>query len=81
MTMGVRGGVMGMKYVQGIDLPAGASVSLNPRGLHVWLDGLKHPLRAGATFPLTLKFHKAGERRVVVSIIDPAAAPPVSQAQ
>ena len=79
MTMRIRGGVMGMEYVQAIDIPASTSVSLNPGGLHVWLDGLNHPLRAGETLPLTLKFQKAGERRVVVSIIDPAAAPPVSQ--
>lgn len=79
MTMRIRGGVMGMEYVQAIDIPASTSVSLNPGGLHVWLDGLDHPLRAGETLPLTLKFQKAGERRVVVSIIDPAAAPPVSQ--
>ncbi len=78
MTMAVGGGVMGMKYVQGIDIPASTSVSLNPTGLHIWLDGLKHPLRAGETFPLTLKFQNAGERRIVVSIIAPAAAPPAS---
>ena len=81
MTMGARGGVIGMKYVQGVDIPAGTSVSLNPTGLHVWLDGLEHPLLAGETFPLILKFQKAGERRIVVSIIDPAAAPPGPQTE
>ena len=80
MTMGVRGSAMGMKYVPGIDIPSSTAVSLNPSGLHVWLEGLEHPLRAGETFPLTLKFQKAGERRIVVSVLEPASAPPVSQA-
>jgi copper(I)-binding protein len=69
---------MEMKYVQGIDLPAGTPVSLNSGGLHVWLADLNQPLKAGQSFPLTLKFEKAGERKVVVSVIKPAAAPPMS---
>lgn len=59
-----------------IQIPAGKPVSLNPSGLHVWLAGLNHPLKAGQSFPLTLKFEKAGERQVTVTIIEPAAAAP-----
>jgi len=51
-------------------------VSLNPMGLHVWLVDLTQPLKAGQSFPLTLKFEKAGERQVTVSVIEPAATPP-----
>ena len=76
MTMEMTGGAMGMSYVKAIDLPAGTPVSLNPAGLHVWLAELNQPLRAGQSIPLTLKFEKAGERQVTVTIIDPAAAPP-----
>lgn len=78
MTMGRGGDVMEMKYVQGIDIPANTPVSLDPNGLHVWLAQLNQPLQAGETFPLDLRFEKAGERRVKVTIIKPADAPPKS---
>jgi copper(I)-binding protein len=78
MTMEGDSSAMAMKYLDGIDIPANRPVSLNPSGLHVWLDDLNQPLRAGETFPLLLRFEKAGERRVIVSIIEPAAAPPMS---
>ncbi|AQR74519.1 copper chaperone PCu(A)C [Sphingomonas sp. LM7] len=78
MTMEGGSGAMEMKYLKGIDVPASKAVSLNPMGLHVWLADLNQPLKAGQTFPLTLKFEKAGERQVTVSVIEPAAAPPMS---
>ncbi|MCX8474807.1 MAG: copper chaperone PCu(A)C [Sphingomonas sp.] len=78
MTMESGAGAMGMKYLEAIDIPADKPASLNPGGLHIWLAGLKQPLEAGQTFPLTLKFEKAGERQVVVSVIAAAAAPPMS---
>ena len=76
MTMVGGGSAMEMKYLKAIDIPAGTAVSLNPSGLHVWLAELNEPLMAGQTFPLTLQFEKAGERRVTVSTIRPAEAPP-----
>jgi periplasmic copper chaperone A len=75
------GSAMGMKYVKGIGIPADKSVRLSPSGLHIWLADLNQPLTAGQSFPLTLKFERAGERRVVVSVIKPAAAPPMSAMQ
>lgn len=78
MTMTSEDGAMAMAYVKDIALPAGQPVSLDPTGLHVWLAELKQPLEAGASFPLTLEFDKAGEQQVTVSIIAPAAAPPMS---
>lgn len=76
MTMESGGDAMSMVYVDAIDLPAGETVSLDPTGLHVWLDGLERPLRAGETFPLSLQFENAGEREVTVSVIAPSAAAP-----
>lgn len=78
MTMAGGSSAMEMTYVQAIDLPANQPVSLNPAGLHVWLAELNQPLKAGQSFPLTLKFEKAGERQVTVSVIAPAAEPPAS---
>ena len=77
MTMTGGSAAMEMKYVQGFDLPANQPVSLNSGGPHVWLADLKQPLRAGQTFPLFLRFEKAGQRQVTVSVISPTAAPPV----
>lgn len=78
MTMTTGSGAMGMQYLDGIDIPANRPVSLNSGGLHVWLAGLNQPLRAGQTFPLTLKFAKAGEHQVTVSVVKPAETPPMS---
>ena len=81
MTMAGGSSAMEMTYVHGVEIPANTPVSLNPTGLHVWLDGLNEPLRAGQSFRLVLKFEKAGQRRVTVSVIAPAASPPVSTMQ
>lgn len=69
---------MAMVYVDAIDIPANTPVSLDPTGFHVWLANLNEPLRAGQSFPLTLRFEQAGEREITVSIIEASAAPPMS---
>jgi hypothetical protein len=38
------------------------------------LEGLKQPLNAGETFPLTLTFKNAGQLRVEVRVESPQAA-------
>ena len=76
MTMKTDGGAMAMAYLEAIEIPAGEPVTLDSSGLHVWLADLNQPLTAGQTFPLLLEFEKAGEQRVVVSVIAPAAPPP-----
>jgi len=72
-------GAMRMRYVAGVDIPANDPVSLDPNGLHVWLSALKAPLRQGQTFPLSLRFKNAGERRVIVKVIGPSATPPKAE--
>jgi len=67
---------MKMSYLTAIDLPANKAVSLNPAGLHIWLDGLKQPLKEGETFPLTLTFEKAGKREVAVPVTKASARGP-----
>lgn len=61
-------GVMRMRQISGIDLPAGETVILKPGGLHVMLIGLKAPLMEGESFPLTLTFEKTGSFTVQVPI-------------
>ena len=47
-------GVMKMRPVGRIELPAGKPVKLAPGGLHVMLIDLKQPLKPGDKVPLTL---------------------------
>jgi copper(I)-binding protein len=67
-AMSMDGDVMRMRQVQAIDLPAGQAVELRPGGLHIMFVGLKAPLKAGDTFPLTLRFERAGEQQVTVTV-------------
>ena len=80
MTMRSADGAMAMTYLDAISIPAGAPVSLDPAGLHVWLADLRAPLEAGQSFPLVLEFEKAGELGVEVAVIAPAAAAPGASA-
>jgi len=47
-------GVMRMRKVSGIPVPAGSAVELQPGGLHVMLIGLTGPLAENARVPITL---------------------------
>jgi periplasmic copper chaperone A len=67
-TMSMEGDVMRMRQVDAIELPAGKKVELKPGGLHIMFIGLKAPLKQGDKFPLKLKFEKAGEVTVEVSV-------------
>ncbi len=67
--MKVANGVMQMRELpDGLPVPAGGSVVLKPGSYHVMLIGLKKPLTAGETFPLTLTFAKAGNISVTVAV-------------
>ncbi len=60
-TMSMRDGVMEMRQIDGLKLPAGKPVTLKPGGLHLMLINLKKPLKAGEEIELVLDF-KDGER-------------------
>ena len=75
-TMSMDGDVMRMRQVEGIALPAGQSVELKPGALHMMFIGLKAPLKAGDKVPVTLRFEKAGELTVRVSVQAPGADAP-----
>ena len=57
-------GVMQMRAVPKIALPAGSTVTLQPGGLHVMLMELKAPLKKATSFTATLVFEKAAEQTV-----------------
>ena len=64
----MAGMVMKMRPLAAVAIPAGQSVAFAPGGMHIMLVGLKAPLRAGQSFPLTLTFAKAGPQTVTVMI-------------
>lgn len=67
--MAIEGGVMRMTpLVDGLEIPAGDSVSLEPQGYHVMLIDLTRDLRPGDRFDLTLRFERAGEVVVPVTV-------------
>jgi len=80
-TMSMSGMVMKMRPVAGIDIPANQPVTLAPSGLHIMLEGLTKPLKAGQSFPLTLTFDKAGTRTVNVAVEKVGATGPAAAAQ
>jgi copper(I)-binding protein len=53
--MKMDGGVMKMRAVARLELPAGKPVVLGPGGYHVMLINLKQPLKKGDAVPLTLQ--------------------------
>ena len=72
--MKMDGGVMKMRALPGLDLPAGQAVELRPGGYHVMLQDLKAPLAQGTTLPLTLVFRDAQGAESRLSLQVPVAA-------
>ena len=62
-------GVMRMRPLDALDVPANAAVKLEPGATHVMLTGLDRPLQAGATIPLQLRFERSGERQVELGVL------------
>lgn len=73
-TMEMKGNVMHMREIGSLDVPAGKTVELKPGGLHLMFMDLKTPLANGSSFPLTLRFEKAGEVKVNVQVQSRAPA-------
>lgn len=67
-SMSHEGGMMKMREVKALELPAGKPVNLAGSGHHLMLLGLKAPLKAGETVPLTLKIRTAGKRETSVEV-------------
>jgi len=71
----MAGGVMRMRPIdprEGLVVPSNGKLVLAPGGAHVMIGGLKHSLRAGDRFKLTLLFAKARPQKVDITV-QPAA--------
>lgn len=61
-------GMMKMREVKELALPAGKRISLGESGYHLMLIGLKAPLEAGGNVPLTLTVRMANKRMAKVEV-------------
>lgn len=66
--MSMQGGVMKMRAVPKIALPAGETVELKPGGYHLMLMNLSGPLHPGDTVPVTLTFEGTDKKQEQVRI-------------
>jgi copper(I)-binding protein len=62
------GDVMRMRLVEGYDVPAKGSLELKPGGAHLMFVDIKRPFKEGEKIPLTLRFERAGEIRVMFTV-------------
>jgi copper(I)-binding protein len=86
-SMVMKSGMMIMREVKTIELPAGKRVNLHDNGYHLMMVGLKAPLKEGERVPVTLNV-KVGKHRMVeiktsakVTSLTSAGAPPDDREQ
>ncbi len=71
----MAGGMMRMRKVQALDLPAGVTVALAPSGTHLMFIAPRQPLVAGQEIEVTLTFAHAPAQVVHLKVLPLGAAP------
>ena len=71
------GGVMRMREIEKIDIPAGQRTELKPGGLHVMLIGLHQPLQEGQMVPITLIFNDGSRQAISAPVRHPGNEMPM----
>jgi periplasmic copper chaperone A len=66
--MRVEAGVMKMRAIPSLALPAGKGVALTPGGYHVMLMNLKQTMKAGDAVPLYLLVENAAGKRETIEV-------------
>lgn len=75
--MAMEGDVMKMRQLtEGLVIPAGETVALEPGGYHLMFMGLNQPLVEGETVSVTLTFEKADEITIDLPVAGTAADAP-----
>lgn len=69
-------GVMKMREIGALAIPAGQAVELRPMGKHLMFFGVKEPLAAGEMRPVTLTFAKAGAVKLDLPVQPPGSMGP-----
>lgn len=67
-SMSMEGGVMKMRRLEKMELPANRTVKLVPGGVHLMLIDISKPLKPGDRVPLTLIIESAGKIRSEVKL-------------
>jgi len=76
-AMSMDGGVMRMQQVKSFDVPAHGELALKPGGNHLMFIGVKAPFKTGEKVPVKLRFEKAGEVEVQLSVGEMGGAAPM----
>lgn len=79
-SMTTEGGVMRMRALERIELPAGRTVRLAPGGLHIMLFDLKQPLKVGEKVALVLSLQTPGASPATLAVDAEVRATPPSAA-
>ncbi|MCX7179857.1 MAG: copper chaperone PCu(A)C [Proteobacteria bacterium] len=80
--MSMDNGVMKMRALPKLDLPAGKAVALKPGGYHIMLMDLKKPMLKGETIPLTLKIEGKDKKVSTIEVkaeVRELTAPPIME--
>jgi copper(I)-binding protein len=72
--MAHEGGMMRMRAIGELKLPAGKPVELRPGSYHVMLMDLKQPLKEGESVPVTLTLRDASGKKMSVEVAAPVRA-------
>jgi periplasmic copper chaperone A len=73
------GGVMQMRQLPELALPAGTTLTLAPRGTHIMLLALERPLTEGERFGMTLHFAGGSSHSFEVAVASAGAMAPPSR--
>lgn len=77
--MAMEGDVMKMRALaDGLEIPAGETVTLSPGGFHLMFMGLNEAFVEGETVTVTLTFEKAGTVEVPLPVMTSAADAPAA---
>ena len=66
-------GMMRMRQVDAIDIPAGGMAELKPGGLHLMFIDMPAPFTEGSMVPVTLIFENAGKVEITLPVKGPGA--------
>lgn len=67
--MQLKDGVMEMKTIDAIEIPANKLVDLKPGGLHIMLIKVKQPIKKGDKVPLKLTFETADKKTFTRDVV------------
>lgn len=70
-SMSMKNGIMRMRMLETLPVPAGQTTKLAPGGFHLMLFDLKHPLKAGDNVPFTLQFKDKHDQLLTLKVSVP----------